>query len=388
MPLSPRERVLCALDHQEPDRVPLVIGAGNATGMKLAPYHGIKRILGLEGADRYIYDWPELGTVSPDESVLEALGSDVRCVLDRFPASVYERNGRREEHAPFIDDWGGGQVEVRPGVWYPGLHPMADAAAWKDIEDFPWADPDDPTRYETVRAEAERLAAQGKYAIMGVPWLLFPFERAHELQGLDTFLANMLAEPDFARALLERIGAICCRIMGHFLDEAGGLLDIVKIGDDLGTQENLLISPATYRDLLKPVHAKLIALIKSRTDAKVFFHSDGDVFDLIDDLIEIGVDILNPIQTSAGRMADLASLKKRFGKRISFCGAIDTQRVLPCGTSAEVRAEVARAIRLLAPGGGYMAAAVHTIMDEVPPENVIAMAEAVRACGRYPLSSD
>jgi uroporphyrinogen decarboxylase len=167
--------------------------------------------------------------------------------------------------------------------------------------------------------------------------------------------------------------------MGHFLDACGDLIDIVKIGDDLGTQDRLLMSPAMYRQLLKPFHAGFIAFIRSRTKAKVFFHTDGDVFDLVDDLVEIGVDILNPVQTSAGRMANLPGLKRRFGTRLSFCGAIDTHRVLPSGSPDEVRGEVRRVIDVLGPGGGYLVASVHTIMDDVPPENIVAMAEAVAA---------
>jgi uroporphyrinogen decarboxylase len=140
-----------------------------------------------------------------------------------------------------------------------------------------------------------------------------------------------------------------------------------------------------YRRILKPIHADYIAFIKERTTAKVFFHTDGDVFDLLDDLIEIGVDIVNPVQTSAGRMADLAGLKRRYGERATFCGAIDTKHVLPAGTPAEVRAEVGRVIRELGVGGGYMVAAVHTIMDDVPAENILAMVHAAEELGRYPL---
>jgi len=161
---------------------------------------------------------------------------------------------------------------------------------------------------------------------------------------------------------------------------------MIKIGDDLGTQESLLISPDMYRQILKPIHADYIAFIKERTKAKVFFHTDGDVFDLLDDFVEIGVDVLNPIQTSAGRMANLAELKKRYGKNLVFCGAIDTHHVLPEGSPQEVRQEVRRVINILGEDGGYMVAAVHTIMPGVPAENVVAMAEAVKEFGRYPLS--
>lgn len=377
--------MLAALDHEEPDRVPLIIGQTNATGIKMRPYEGLKRLFGIEAPGRYIYDWPELGTALPDEAVLERLGSDARAVLDRYPSRVYEAARARPEHAPFMDDWGGGQSEIEPGRWYPGIHPMPDATSLRDIEAYPWPDMDDPSRVAHVRAEARALAADGRYAVIGCPWLLFPFERAHAMQGLDRFLENMLLEPDFARALLWKIEGLCKTLMGHFLDEAGEDLDIVKIGDDLGAQESLMISPATYRDLLKPVHADLIAFIKSKTKAKIFFHSDGDIFDLVPDLVEIGVEVLNPIQSGAGRMSDLGLLKRSYGDRLAFCGAIDTQRVLPYGSPDEVRAEVRRVIGLLGGGGGYIVSAVHTIMDEVPPENIIAMCEAVREFGSYPL---
>jgi uroporphyrinogen decarboxylase len=236
-----------------------------------------------------------------------------------------------------------------------------------------------------VREHARRLAQENLYAILATPWLLFPLERAFALQGMDKFLLNLALYPEFAQALLTRIAELCKRLMGHFLAELGDNVDIIKIGDDLGTQESLLISPKMYRRMLKPIHADYIAFIKQRSHAKVFFHTDGDVFDLVEDFIEIGVDILNPIQTSAGKMANLAELKQRYGSHICFCGAIDTQRILPYGSPQEVRREVRRVIELLGPSGGYLLAAVHTIMDETPPENILAMVEAVDEFGRYPL---
>jgi uroporphyrinogen decarboxylase len=206
------------------------------------------------------------------------------------------------------------------------------------------------------------------------------------MQGMETFLLNMAKEPDFALALLERIAVYCKQLMARFLDELGDNVDIIKIGDDLGTQQSLMISPKMYREVIKPIHADLISLIRSKTDAKIFFHSDGDVTPLIDDFIEIGVDILNPIQTSAGLMSDLPSLKKKFGDNIAFCGGIDTHRVLPFGTPDDVREEVRRVMQILGPGGGYMLGAVHTIMNDVPPENVLAMVDAVKEFGYYPLN--
>ncbi len=385
MPMTPRDRVLAAIAHDEPDRVPIVLGASNATGLKMRPYRRLAALLGAPAQDRYLYDWPELGTALPDEATFERLRSDVRPVLDAFPAATLARNRARPPHAPFVDDWGSGQVEVEEGHWFPGVHPMADAETVDAIERYPWPDMDDPSRVAHVRAEAARLRAENRYAVMATPWLLFPLERAFAMQGMDAFLTNLALEPDFAEALLRRVAGLCTRLMGHFLREAGDDIDIIKIGDDLGTEQSLLMSPAMYRRILKPIHAEYIAFIRGHTEAKVFFHTDGDVADLVDDLVEIGVDILNPIQTSAGRMADLASLKRRFGSSVAFCGAIDTKRILPSGTPAEVRAEVRRVVETLGPGGGYLVASVHTIMDDVPPENILAMVDAVEEFGRYPL---
>ncbi len=386
MPMTSRERVLTAIHHEQPDRVPLVIGVSNATGIKMKPYRGIKNLAEIDAPDNFLYEWPELGTAEIDEETMRRLHSDVRGVLDLEPETVRKRNRERAPHSNCIDSWGGGQVEVRPGDWYPGVHPLSEARTVKDLDAYQgWPDMSDPTRISHVRRTAKQLAKENEFAIMATPWLLFPFERAHAMQGLETFLLNMAMNPDFARALLERIAAYCKQLMEIFLEELGDNVDIIKIGDDLGTEKSLLISPKMYREILKPIHADFISTIKERTKAKIFFHTDGDVAPLIEDFIEIGVDILNPIQTSAGSMSDLPSLKKRFGSNIVFCGGIDTRRILPFGTVEEVRQEVRRVMQILGPGGGCMIAAVHTVMDDVPPENVLAMVDAVEEFGRYPI---
>jgi len=386
MPLTSRERVLTTIHHEQPDRVPLVIGVSNATGIRMKPYRGIKDIIGVHAPDDYIYDWPELGTAKIDEQTMRRLHSDVRGVLDLEPETIRKRNRERDPHSDCIDSWGGGQTEIVPGDWFPSIHPLSDARTVEELEAYQgWPDMSDPTRIAHVRETANRLAEENQYAILATPWLLFPFERAYAMQGMETFLLNMAMDPDFARALMEKIAVHCKQLMGRFLEELGDNVDIIKIGDDLGTQKSLMISPKMYREILKPIHADFISFIKARTKAKILFHSDGDVAPLIDDFVEIGVDILNPIQTSAGTMSDLPSLKKRFGKNIVFCGGIDTHRILPFGSVEEVREEVRRVIEILGPGGGCMIGAVHTVMDDVPPENVLAMVDAVEEFGHYPL---
>jgi uroporphyrinogen decarboxylase len=385
--MTSRQRVLAALEHRQPDRVPIVLGVSNATGIKEKPYRGLATLLGVEPSGAYLYEWPELGTAALDEATLVRLRSDVRGVLDREPMSVLEANANRPPHADYINSWGSGAREVRPGEWFPMVCPMADATTLPEIDDYPWPDMDDPTRVAHVAADAAALAADGRFAIMATPWLLFPLERAFAMQGMDTFLMNMALYPDFAEALLWKIESLCKTLMGHFLEALGNNVDMIKIGDDLGTQESLLMSPAMYRSFLKPVHADYIEFIKQRTKAAVFFHTDGDVFPLIDDFVEMGVDVLNPIQTSAGKMSNLSLLKERWGHQLTFCGGIDTHRILPTGTPEEVRAEVRRVIDILGPDGGYMVSSVHTVMDDVPPENILAMVDAVEEFGRYPKAS-
>ncbi len=385
-PMTSRERVLCAINFEEPDRIPLVIGVSNATGIKMKPYRRIKELAGIEATDRYLYDWPELGTADVDEETLRRLHSDVRGILDLEPDSTRERNKQRAPGSDCIDSWGSGQTEITPGDWCPFVHPLAEARSLEDLDNYDgWPDMSDPTRIAHVKDAACRLADEDQYAILATPWLLFPFERAHAMQGMEQFLLNMAMDADFAKALLVKIASYCKELMGRFLEELGDNVDMIKIGDDLGIQQGPMISPKMYRDIIKPVHADFIEFIKARTRAKVFFHSCGDVAPLIEDFVDIGVDILNPIQTSSGSMSDLPEIKKRYGKNIVFCGGIDTHRILPFGTVEEVRDEVRRVMGILGPGGGYMVGAVHTVMNDVPPENVLAMVDAVEEFGRYPL---
>jgi uroporphyrinogen decarboxylase len=384
MSMTSRERVLAVLNHEIPDRVPIIVGVSNATGIKMKTYQGLKDLAGIKAPDEYIYEWPELGTAKIDEITMQRLHSDVRGVLDMHPAETLNRNRTREPHSSFIDSWGSGQKEIGSGEWFPGIHPLADASIIEDLEKYPgWPDMKDPSRIAHVKAASAKLAKENQFAILATPWLLFPLERAFAMQGMGNFLLNLASNPDFAVALLEKTAALCKELMEPFLAELGENVDIIKIGDDLGTQESLLMSPAMYREILKPIHANYIKFIKERTNAKVFFHTDGDVVPLIPDFIEMGIDILNPIQTSAGKMSDLANLKKEFGNDIIFCGGIDTHRVLPSGSPEEVRQEVKRVIDVLGEGGGFMVASVHTIMNDVVPENILAMVDAVEEFGRY-----
>jgi uroporphyrinogen decarboxylase len=200
-------------------------------------------------------------------------------------------------------------------------------------------------------------------------------------------LEALLLEPEFVHTALRRITDLCKAALGHYLDLVGPYLQIIKLGDDLGGQHGPLMSPQTYRDVIKPYHQELFNFIKARTGARIFLHTCGSVYRLLPELIDAGVEVLNPIQVSAKDM-DTRRLKAEFGDRLSFMGAIDTQRVLPFGTETEVQQEVERRIAHLGPGGGYILAPVHNVQADVPPENLIAMYRHARQVGSYPLELD
>jgi uroporphyrinogen decarboxylase len=211
------------------------------------------------------------------------------------------------------------------------------------------------------------------------------FEQAYLMRGLDTILMDIVADQEFFTALIEKLKKVVLPCLNELLREVGPYTDVLITGDDLGMTGGTMMSPESYRRLLKPHHAEYFGTIKKQISGKIFFHSCGNVYKLLGDLADVGVDLLNPVQVSAGEMGDTARLKREFGDRLSFCGAIDTQRVLPLGTTDDVRAEVRRRISDLAPGGGYIVASVHCIQPDVPPENIVAMCDEVMTAGRYPL---
>ena len=185
MTMTARERVLCALNHEEPDRVPIVIGVSNATGIKMKTYRGIKELIGIDEPENYIYEWPELGSAEIDEATMQRLHSDVRGVRDLHPLRTLKRNREREAHSPFIDSWGSGQTELGPDDWCPSVHPTSDATTPEDIEAYAALhDMSDPSRLAHLRAQASKLAEVNEDAILATPWLFFTFQRAYAIESM------------------------------------------------------------------------------------------------------------------------------------------------------------------------------------------------------------
>jgi uroporphyrinogen decarboxylase len=252
-----------------------------------------------------------------------------------------------------------------------------------DVRSHPWPDPHDPgyTRGLRQRVEAQR-AATDCALVLNVS--IYPVQCSQFMRGYEDWFLDMAAEPKLMGFLLDLLTDIMQATVGDVLAEVGDLVDVVLISDDIGMQDRTTVSPAMYRRLIKPRQARAFRFIHDHTPAPLLYHTCGSVYAIIDDLIEIGVDALNPVQVTAANM-DPARLKEEFGDRISFWGGIDSARILPWGTPSQVRDEVRRIIGSLGPGGGYVLNSVHNIQPSVPVDNLLAMFEAAREFGAYPL---
>ena len=377
--MTSRERVLCALNHEEPDRVPVFFGTSGVTTMNTAAYDRLKAHLGLHTETRTF--WRALQYCLVDEEVMVRFHSDGRPLIPGPPPSALSREITPDR---FVDAWGI-TWQLQPGNHYFDIAdwPLRDATA-DDIQRYPWPDLAHPTRFAGLKEKARAIREAG-YAVVALSGIS-PFEFSYMLRGMDRWFLDLGADHDFVHALMRKLTDLMRSAVERLLEEAGEYIDVLVTGDDLGGQNGPLISTAMYRELVKPCHVELMRAIKQRTRARIFYHSDGNIYPLLNDLIETGIDVLNPVHVAARDMGDTARLKREFGRRLSFCGAIDTQRVLPHGTTDDVRREVRRRIKDLAPGGGYILAAVHCLQPDVPPENVCALFEEAFAAGRYPIA--
>jgi uroporphyrinogen decarboxylase len=380
--MTSRERVRAALDHREPDRVPVCVGG---TGGKITEsrIELLKQHFGIVGDAPKVLVGPQLMRL--DDRVLDALGTDVRYLYMRPPADFRQRVA---PEGGWFYDWGLIYREHGDGMMYEYTnHPLA-GATLGSIDDLPLPDAGDPARWTGLRAEAERLYHETDYALVAYrPKYSGLFELSQILRGTEQLLTDMVLQPEFAEALFWKVEEGLKALYLAQLDAVGEFVEWVEMGDDLGTQAGPLISPATYRALLKPAHADLIRAIKTHSpNVRVMYHTCGSIRRFLPDLIEIGVDILNPIQVAAKGM-DPAAIKAEFGDRLCFLGGVDAQHLLPAGRPEEVREEIRLRIRQMAPGGGYILAPSHNIGDDVPLENILAFFEAWRDYAAYPLQA-
>lgn len=401
--MNHRERVLTSLRHEEPDRVPIDLGGTVDSTIAAAAYRRLREHLGLGPGSIRVADVAQ-HTALVDEDVRQALGVDTMLVGDQpresrlgtlpdgspglFPARF--RPQSEDDGSQVVLDETGTVVLKMPqnGHYFDCVHsPLAGASTVGDLDEHFDAieSYDTPAHldesYDELAARALRLREETDYLLVGF-FGGHIFQAAQSLRGWDTFLLDLLMDRPFAEALMDRLLQANLERFERYAETVAPHVDVIQFEDDLGMQDRPLLRPELYREVVKPYHEQLFRFAKSRCGARLLLHTDGAVAPLIPDFIDMGVDILNPVQVSAAGM-DPRGLKRAFGDDVVFWGAgCDSQHVLPFGSVQDVRDEVSQHIDELAPGGGFVFAPIHNIQSEVPAENVVAMFETARECGR------
>ena len=408
--MTSRERVLAAINHLQPDQIPVDLGSNPSSGISAMGYNKLKQALGIEGGHTRIYDVVQQ-LAQPEDEVLEALGCDVLDIgrtfntadddwydftmldgstaqypkwfrpLDREDgANEVEQDGiviaRRPPDGAFYD-----QTYFPYEADYPSdyskLPEAMNMVLWSNLVHSPWDHAGEPGFWEKLRENTLRLRDSSDKALMIVCGCNL-FEWGTFLRKLDNFLMDLLAEPEEAEKLLDALMEIHLQTLEKVCNAVGDCCDILRFGDDLGMTGGLFMPPETYRTLFKPRHAQLNAYVHEHSQMKTFLHSCGSIYRIMPDLIEAGYDIINPVQTNCAEM-DPATLKKEFGADITFWGGgCDTAAILNRATPEEVRMHVLERCRIFSTDGGFIFNTIHNILPEVPAENVIAAFNAVK----------
>lgn len=365
--MNSRERVLAALNHQEPDRPPRDLGSTTATGIHPTAYLALKRRLGLNASFEYMSSRALLARV--EKTVVDQFGIDI---LPLITSSTGEQPVLDENRA-YVDRWG---VERRlpdqEGHYFVSHSPLIGMNSPQDLANFDWPEP--RADYSELREQALKYRAETDKALMlnlNVGFL----HQAQFMRGFDMWLMDLAADPKFAEIYMDRILEIWLADAKAMIDEVKDLADVVIYADDIAFQNGPMVSTPMYKKYFKPRQKKVFDLLNS-SGLKTLYHTCGSLETLLEDLVDLGIDALNPVQVSAKGMGETADLKRKWGDKITFWGGIDTHYIMPRGTVDEVREEVWRRLDDLDGKGGYVLATVHDIQAEVPPENVIALYEA------------
>ncbi|MBN2211677.1 MAG: hypothetical protein JW709_09815 [Sedimentisphaerales bacterium] len=383
--MTPRQRLNAALNHEEPDRVPLDLG-GFQTGIHRRAYAALIEYLGFNEEIQTLDPVQQLAV--PSETVLERFHIDTRYICAKAPEGFNgmvrknERNGRIWHDLK--DEFGVVWSMPDDQMLYMDIshHPLADAAI-DDLADYPFPKGNDPSRFIDLRKKAIDLRKNKPYALStGIGGVIY--ETGWYMRGLEKWYMDTALNPEFCGALLDRILKFWKDYYTGFMAEVGDLLDVVMVGDDLAGQDGPLFSPTFYKSIVKPRQKELVRHIHSLTKAKIWYHTCGGCTVYIPELIDNGIDIINPVQISCHGM-DPTELKQRFGRDIVFWGGgIDAQHILPNATPEVVRKEVHKNMEIFKPGGGYVFNNVHNIQFGVPPENIIAMYDQAYESSFYP----
>ena len=382
--MSSRERIQKTLNHEIPDRVPIDLG-GFQTGIHKRAYEELLVFLGIQDELKMLDPVQQL--VIPCEEVLQRFHVDIRYICAHGPDSfkgcieLNKRDGKlwHDLKDEFGIVWS--MPDDQQLFMDISFHPLANASI-EQIADYPWPDGCDWSRFSGLRKQTLKLRDKTPYAIStGIGGVVY--EICWYMRGLEQWFADMIENPAFCEAMLDQTLKFWLDYYDGFMAEVGDLIDVVMIGDDLGGQSGPMFSPKFYREIVKPRQKKLVQHIKSLTSAKIWYHSCGSVSELIPDLLDNGIDILNPVQTSADNM-DPAELKEKYGDKLSFWGGgIDAQHVLPFAKPEQIKEHVRRNIEIFKPGGGYIFNNVHNIQYGVPAENIVALFDAACEFGFY-----
>ena len=375
--MTHRERIMAALKHQSPDRVPIDLGGTGSSTISVRALERLRVYLNIPPEPPPFLYSKRSATALPDGVIIERFGIDTRPAKPGRPDVAAERE---IDTNTFADEWG--------VTWHraPGEHFICVDGPFqhltdptpRDLEGFSWPNPSDPGYCRGLGERVRKLHEETDRAVI-LNLFNGPVHQSQFMRGYAEWLEDLLLRPEFVAALAERITDLWLEMNTRVLEESKDYVDLVSYGDDIGTQHSPLMRPELYRKLIKPYHQRMAAAIK-RFDKPIIYHSCGSVFSLIPDLLDVGIDALNPVQVAADGM-DTKRLKQEYGRDLTFWGGVDTQRVLPCGTPAEVREEVRRRIEDLGEGGGYVLSPVHNVQPEVSPENLAAMFEAALQYG-------
>ena len=381
--MTGRERTQLAVAHRQPDRVPFDLGGMAQSGIHRLAYANLRRHLGLpEGAVRTQNIITQAAII--DDDIRDRLGIDTYFIHGKWadPAAASVRV--EGKYFVYEDEWGVGRRMPREGGLYYDIykHPF-DSDHWKTmLEDYQWPDPLAGHRFEGLAEEAKQAQAKGLFVVlMGLcPGIM---EMATWLCGFERFFLDLALQPEVCQFFLNRIGELKLAYWPRAFELAGDHIDAVNEADDLAGQDSLLMSANMYRQVVKPHHQRLFCAIRQAAPkVKIIFHTCGAVREIIPDLIEIGVDVLNPIQTSARDM-DAKELKDEFGKDLCFWGGgIDTQHVLLEGTAQQITDHVRSNIKTFGPGGGFVFGPTHVYQADVPPENFMVVWNTVQKYGQ------
>ena len=348
------------MNHAESDRVPIDLGSTSLTGMSPSCQKRLLAALGFQG---------EPGEDPVDERILNWAGTDFRSVGGII--GLRSSLSRKISDIEYVDCWG--VRRKRAGQYWDITHSPLSGASIDDIKGFPWPDTTiEDDRLVALHDKAKHLRDEDRFVVVGEHPVFGILEMGCWMCGYEDFLARILIDPDFVLAFFETFFLIQSSIIEQYYGAIGEYIDLTISGDDFGMQLGSMVSPAMFREFIAPFFSKRIQLTKKLASCYYWHHTCGSVVELLSDIIDCGVDIINPIQTSAVGM-DPADLKARFGDRVVFWGAIDVQDFLRTADPDLVKQHTKNVIRTLGRDGGYILAPAHNIQDDVPPENIIAM---------------